>query len=94
MESLTLYDLISAVCPLDGANVGDPNDPKTWTLIYASAATSEQRQSAQTLFATLTPDSALPPPPPQPDNIIAGTTNARYLNRFLYVTLLPLLSLY
>ena len=54
-SSLMLYSAASAVCPISGASIGNPNNPATWRLDYQPGATAEQIAAAQQVLAAFSP---------------------------------------
>ena len=50
-----LHAAVSAVCPIDGVAIGDPNDASTWSIAFAAGATKQQQVAAQKALAAITP---------------------------------------
>lgn len=50
-----IHTKIAALCPIDGAAIGDPTNAKTWRIDFAAGATSAQIAAAQAQLALITP---------------------------------------
>jgi hypothetical protein len=59
MYTKQLHDSISAVCPIDGIAIGDPEDKSTWRLDFQPDATEEQRAAAAAIMEGFDPAAAV-----------------------------------
>jgi hypothetical protein len=70
MNSATLHDAISEVCPIVSTSVGDSDDRATWSYIPTAQATTEQTAAADNVIATI------------PAEIKATVSSAEFIGRF------------
>ncbi len=54
---LNLHDKISAICPIDGVSIGDPQNKSTWRVDYSQGATPQQIAAAQAVVAAFDPSA-------------------------------------
>ena len=55
LQLLLLHTKISAVCPIDGISISDPNNPVMWRIDFAVGATKQQMAQAQAALAAISP---------------------------------------
>lgn len=77
--SISLYNAVVAVCPVDSMQIGTWSDSTTWKFVFSSSATTAQKQAAQNVISTFDPNAPIVRPVLLKASVLLSRlTNAEY----------------